>query len=120
MHLRDILLITKVKDFFGGIGSIHINQPLKKVNYSVDSIQDLTKLIAHFENYPLLSQKGADFYLFKQIIELINTKVHLTEIGLLQIINIRASMNLGLSNSQKVEFTNYKPVSRPIINNIEI
>ena len=48
MHLRDILLITKVKDFFGGIGSIHINQPLKKVNYSVDSIQDLTKLIAHF------------------------------------------------------------------------
>ena len=37
-----------------------------------------------------------------------------------QIINIRASMNLGLSNSQKVEFTNYKPVSRPIINNIEI
>lgn len=66
------------------------------------------------------TQKGADFYLFKQIIELINTKVHLTEIGLLQIINIRASMNLGLSNSQKVEFTNYKPVSRPIINNIEI
>ena len=29
-------------------------------------------------------------------------------------------MNLGLSKSQNIEFTNYKPVSRPIINNIEI
>ena len=65
MHLRDILLITKVKDFFGGIGSIHISQPLNKVNYSVDSIKDLTRLIAHFEKYPLLTQKAADFILFK-------------------------------------------------------
>ena len=77
MHLRDILLITKVKDFFGGIGSIHINQPLKKVNYSVDSILDLTKLIVHLENYPLHTQKAADFILFKEVIILMKNKYHL-------------------------------------------
>ena len=50
---------------------------------------------------------------------LINTKVHLTEVGIQQIINIRASMNLGLSDLQKSEFINYNPVPRPIINYTE-
>ena len=58
--------------------------------------------------------------MFKQIVSLINTKDHLTEVGLQQIINIRASMNLGLSSLQKSKFINYNPVPRPIINNTEI
>ena len=45
-----------------------------------------------------------------------NNKVHLTEDGLQQIINLRASMNIGLSDLQKLEFPNYNPVARPIIN----
>jgi hypothetical protein len=49
----------------------------------------------------LLSEKAADFILFKQIIELMVNKVHLTDKGLQQIINIRASMNLGLSIIKK-------------------
>ena len=64
--------------------------------------------------------KAADFYLFKQIVYLINTKAHLTEVGLQQIINIRASMNLGLSDLHKSKFINYNPVPRPIINYTEI
>ena len=113
-------LLLQIQEFFT-CGNIVSKNNRSEASFRVNSLHDLINLvIPHFIKYPLLSQKGADFYLFKQIIELINTKVHLTEIGLLQIINIRASMNLGLSNSQKVEFTNYKPVSRPIINNIEI
>ena len=44
----------------------------------------------------------------------------MTDVGLQQIINIRASMNLGLSDLQKSEFINYKPVPRPIIKYTEI
>ena len=44
----------------------------------------------------------------------------MTEVGLQQIINIRASINLGLSDLQKSKFINYKPVPRPIINYTEI
>lgn len=44
----------------------------------------------------------------------------MTEVGLQQIINIRASMNLGLSDLQKSEFINYRPVPRPVINYTEI
>ena len=46
--------------------------------------------------------------------------MHLTEEGLLQIINLKASINLGLSNLQKSNFPNYKPVARPVINTTKI
>lgn len=42
--------------------------------------------------------------------------MHLTEDGLQQIINLRASINLGLSDLHKSKFPNYNPVARPIIN----
>ena len=46
----------------------------------------------------LLTQKGADFILFKEVVKLMNNKAHLSIQGLNQIINIKASMNLGLSD----------------------
>jgi hypothetical protein len=100
----------------GDIGSIHINSSLNKVNFSVDSKPDLTKLINHLENYPLLTQKGADFILFKEVVKLMITKDHLSIEGLKQIINIKASMNLGLSDFLKSEFKEINPVERQEIN----
>jgi hypothetical protein len=41
--------------------------------------------------------------------------MHLTEDGLMQIINIKASINLGLSDLLKSKFSNFNPVARPII-----
>ena len=46
--------------------------------------------------------------------------MHLTEEGLQQIINLRASINLGLSDLHKSKFPNYNPVARPIINSTVI
>ena len=38
-------------------------------------------------------------------------KLHLTTDGLQQIVNIRASMNLGLSDTQKTHFPDYQKVA---------
>jgi hypothetical protein len=46
--------------------------------------------------------------------------MHLTEEGLLQIINLRVSINLGFSNLNKSNIPNYKPVARPVINTTKI
>ena len=46
-----------------------------------------------------------------------NNKAHLTIEGLNQIVNIKASMNLGLSDKLKAEFKGYSPVERPVVNN---
>jgi hypothetical protein len=52
-----------------------------------------TIIIPHFEKYPLLTKKSADFILFKQVVELMSKKGHLSMDGLNQILNIKASMN---------------------------
>jgi len=65
--------------------------------------------------YTLLTQKAADFILFKQIVELMNNKAHLSIEGLLKIINIKASMNLGISDVVKTEILSITPVERPLI-----
>ena len=44
------------------------------------------------------------------------SKSHLTIDGLNKIINIKGSMNLGLSDFLKSEFLNFSPVKRPVIN----
>jgi LAGLIDADG endonuclease len=106
---------------FFGCGLIVNKNTRNEASFRVNSIQDLTNyIIPHFSNYPLLSQKAADFILFTKIIKIINNKMHLTEDGLQQIINLRASINLGLSDIIKSNFPNYNPVARPIINTTEI
>jgi hypothetical protein len=42
-------------------------------------------------------------------------KEHLTQKGLIAIVNIRASINLGLSDELKEAFPNTVPVKRPTV-----
>jgi len=64
----------------------------------------------------LLTKKRGDFILFTYIIGLLNSKEQATSVGLQKIINIRASMNQGLSSNLKIVFPNTNPIARPIIN----
>jgi LAGLIDADG endonuclease len=114
LHVRDLPLLLKIQRYFGGIGSVSVSGNL--AFYSVSSVKDLVKfIIPHFFKYPLLTQKGADFILFKQVVELMENRAHLTIEGFNKIIAIKASMNLGLSESLKSYTTNFKefiPVER--------
>ncbi len=120
LHIKDLHLIRQIQQYLGSIGSIHLDHTRNRVIYSIDSNKDLKKLIIHIEKYPLLTQKAADFLLFKQVVELISNKAHFTIEGLNQIVNIKASMNLGLSDKLKSEFAGYTPVERPVVNNDNI
>ena len=98
LNQKDIFILYQLQEFFGGIGTLRLDKKLNAVRYSVNNLKDLTTvIIPHFENYPLVTQKQADFLLFKQIVELMNKGAHLTFEGLQQIINIKASLNLGIS-----------------------
>jgi hypothetical protein len=115
LNNRDILLLKRVRAFFG-VGSF-LERKNGKVVYYVQSFADLSKIIIpHFNKYPLLTEKKADFILFKNIIELLNYKEQSTKEGLQKIINIRASMNRGLSDSLRANFPDTNPTPRPIIN----
>ena len=74
------------------------------------------QVVDHFDKYPLLSQKRADFELFKQVINLILRQEHLTNSGLQEIVNLKASMNFGvLSENLLISFPNAVAVSRPLV-----
>jgi len=116
LHTRDTNLLLLLQNYLGGIGNIYVNSSRDLANYIISSKKDLIILINHFDNYPLLSKKLADYILFKKVVKMIMNKDHFNIEGLLQIVNIKASMNLGLSVLLKSEFNNYIPIDRPIIN----
>src|SRR5438270_5090518 len=113
LHKRDIILLKRIQVFFG-VGSIYKHR--SNVVYQVQSFEDLLNvIIPHFNEYILLTQKRHDFLLFKIIVNILKTKQH-TSIEVLQdIINIRASMNKGLSRELLLSFPNTVPYSRPKI-----
>jgi hypothetical protein len=77
------------------VGNI-TKQGKNKLHYQVCSLKDLTDyIIPHFDSHPLITQKRADFDLFKQVVEMQSSKEHLTEEGLTKILGIRASVNNG-------------------------
>jgi hypothetical protein len=113
-HIRDRALLENIKLSFNGIGGIDQHAKLS-VKYRVSSIKDILIIIDHFEKHPLITQKRADFLLFKRAFEIVQRKEHLTSEGFHQILSIKASINLGLSDSLKETFPEIVPVSRPKI-----
>jgi hypothetical protein len=72
-------------------------------------------ILSHFEKYPLISQKWADYELFKSAILLLKSKEHLTKKGFDKILAIKSSMNKGLSEELQLVFPYISSVNRPIL-----
>ena len=73
LNIRDIEVLYKIKKYFN-VGSVKIRTRNGKSTgiYSVQSIKDLLDvIIPHFNKYPLITQKQADFILFSSIVHLI-------------------------------------------------
>lgn len=114
LHSNDIALLERIAAHFG-VGSISIGSN-NLIRFQVSSISDLVNvIIPFFEEYPLISQKRADFEIFKQIVMLVYNKEHLTPEGLQKIVNLKASLNTGNSDELKVLFPNTIPVARPVV-----
>lgn len=117
LHEKDKALLNQIKDYFG-VGKV-IDRGDNVHYYQVTSIRDLMVIKTHLDKYPLITQKRVDLELFKKVIDLIINKEHLTKEGLVQIINIKASMNFKvISDSMLAEFPDIKPVERPLSPNV--
>ena len=75
LHQRDLSLLLMLQQFFGGIGKINIDPKHESSKYTIIKLNDLKNvIIPHFEKYPLLTQKYADFFLFQRVVEIISNK----------------------------------------------
>jgi hypothetical protein len=76
-------------------------------------------VIEHFDKYPLITQKLADYNLFKQAYNIILNKEHLTFKGLNQLVSIKGSLNHGLSPLLKSAFPDSININRPLVSKDE-
>lgn len=127
LHQKDLELLKAIQAYFslnpelmpssdrkGAFG--FITKATKNcMAFRVRSLGDLEVIIAHFDKYPLNTSKMADFALFKRAVYMLIRKEHTSAEGLQEILNIRASLNLGLTRTLKEAFPSTKPVTRPSV-----
>jgi len=117
LHAKDLPLLEKIQAFFG-VGNISIGNN-NAVFYYVSSIQELTNvIIPHFERFPLITNKKADYLLFKSALEIIyskGSKKPLTLEYISKLISIKGALNWGLSDVLKEAFPDIAPALRPEI-----
>ena len=60
LHIKDINLLENLKRFLG-VENIYIIQKNNSCMYTVNFQKDINIILEHFHNYPLITQKQADF-----------------------------------------------------------
>jgi hypothetical protein len=113
LHNKDIKLLEAIQRTLK-IGKIY-KHGVDSIQYRVSSLKNLQIITDHFDSYPLITQKSADYLLFKQAIAIIKNKEHLSIEGLLKLVGIKATLNWGLSDKFKESFPLAKPVVRPSV-----
>jgi len=65
LHQKDRALLETIRNSFNGNGSIFKDKK-DSIKYRRASVNDLSIIMLYFDKYPLISQKQADYILFKQ------------------------------------------------------
>jgi hypothetical protein len=117
---KDIAILKDIKSYLG-VGKINQKSNGSCV-YSIRALNEISVLIDHFDKYPLITKKYADYLLFKSAYEIIKNKQHLTKEGFKNIVAIKATSNLGLMlrTALKEAFPDILPVERPEVCNTTI
>ena len=112
LHCDDKILLERIQFFFG-VGKIYKYKNI--LQFRVESIKELKVIVNHFDNYPLITNKRADYELFRKTYDIVISKEHLNENGLKKIVALKASLNKGLSDKLKIVFSDIVPVDRPLV-----
>lgn len=77
-----------------GCGSIRPDRSDKTLKYEVRSVPELmSKIVPHFQQYPLLSGKKRDFERFAAIVQLMHRGEHLTSAGFAEVVRLAEGLN---------------------------
>ena len=121
LHNKDRAILEGMKNFFG-VGKIYRLGP-NAIQLRITNQKDWAlraPVYYHFKKFQLITQKKADCELWCEVMDRIERREHLSQEGLRQIVAIRASMNLGLSDVLKKAFPDVVPVVRPLVENPKI
>ncbi|CBX90008.1 hypothetical protein LEMA_P124260.1 [Plenodomus lingam JN3] len=99
-HNRDNELLKGISEYFA-CGRIE-NRKTNASDFTVNSFKSFEeKIIPFFTKYPLQGSKLLNFQDFKEVVEIMKEKGHLTEKGLQKINLIKANMNYGREENKE-------------------
>ena len=91
-----------------GCGTIRPDRSDRTLKFEARSVSDLaTKVLPHFERYPLLSSKRKDFEKFAAVVQLMRDGQHLQPDGFAKIVHLAAAVNA--SSKKRFERTAITP-----------
>lgn len=77
-----------------GCGTIRPDRSDRTMKFETRSVSDLaTKVVPHFERYPLRSSKQNDFERFAKIVQLMQHEAHRSQEGFAEIVRLSAALN---------------------------
>jgi hypothetical protein len=114
LHKKDEGLLKLFQTYFKGIGRIG-KERNGCCDFTISSLnQILIEVIPHFDKYPLITPKLADYIFFKKVVMMMKGGEHLTVEGVQAIVNIRATLNRGLTPVLIKAFPDSVAVPRPL------
>jgi len=116
LHQKDTELLERVQNYFG-VGKIYKHGP-QSIILRISSIKNLQVLFNHFDKYPLVTQKLADYNLFKLAYNIIINKEHLTQGGLSKLVAIKGSLNLAIAPELESAFPVVTKADRPLVTGV--
>lgn len=94
LNRKDEHLLIKIKNQLGS-GNVYLTKTNSVSNLEVANLEEIKEnIVPFFDLYNLNNIKSSDFSDFKKVVYLIDNKEHLTELGLLQIREIKDNMNI--------------------------
>lgn len=98
------ILFKKIQQYFG-CGHITASRYDNCYYYIISSRQQLLdKILPHFDKYPLKSTKHQSYQIFKRVIQMQQSKQHITREGLAKIIELCYDMNpAGVRRTPKIK-----------------
>jgi hypothetical protein len=99
-------------------GNINLdNRGEDALKFNVTKLDDIiSKVIAHFDKYPLLTSKNLDYQDFRRVAYMMRDGLHLNEGGMAEILAIKENMNSKRSFEER---WNYLDKTEPIVLNNE-
>ncbi len=90
-HERDESVLRNLQQFFQA-GKVVVNHATRK-ELRIRKLNELKQVVSFFDQHPLQTKKRRNFEIFKEILEIMNRKQHLTTEGLTRIANLCWQMN---------------------------
>lgn len=94
LHKREEPLLIKIMEFFDNRGFVKSYKAQTSARYRITKISDLNTLIMpHFDKYKLSGVKHLNYLIWKEMVELMTNKLHLTDEGLAQLKLFKLTLN---------------------------